>query len=624
MKKQAKPRAPSVPERPAAASARRSSPGPQSPRRRWARLALALLGPVVVLAACELGLRVIGYGSSTDFFRPTRDGRGYTFNERFRRQYYPDQSSVLGQPFRIAKPKPPNTTRIFVLGESAALGTPNPSFGFASILEVLLRAQYPRRHFEVVNAAMRGINSHIIRHIARDCARHEPDLFLVYAGNNEVVGFGAPGPDSGLAARNLTLLRATQALKRTRLAQILQSGLQRLRRRAPAEPDAEFFRGYRLALDDPRREAVYRNFRANLSDLCAGLSAVATPVVLSTVAVNLRDFPPLASLHRPSLGDARVTEWEDHYRQGIAAEAAGDWLPAVDAYRKAASVDDHHAELHFRLGRCLLALRRREEARAHFHLACDWDALQFRADSRINRIIRETAEQFRAGGVRLVDAEAVLSTSPLSEDGLPGNLLFHDHVHPRFDGDYLLACTFYDAIVTSLGSELGEPAGTALPTRAACAEALAFTGWDELDVDAAMAAQLARPPFVDQAGHEDRMRRLQSELKSREEGYRRRGLHSELEVYRRALEHAPNDWRLHHNLGLLLTALGRPDEAVRHLAVEVETFPELAWCRLPLVQALLKAGRLREVELQLREALRIEPDLAPAKELLATLRREGK
>ncbi len=588
-------------------------------------MALACLSPVVVLGACELGLRVIGYGSSTDFFRPTRDGRGYTFNERFRRQYYPDQPSVLGQPFRIADPKPPHTTRIFVLGESAALGTPNPTYGFASILEVLLRAQYPQRNFEVVNAAMRGINSHIIRHIARDCARHEPDLFLVYAGNNEVVGFGAPGPGSGLASQNLSLIRAKQVCKRTRLVQLLESALRRLRPKAPEEPDADFFREYRLALDDPRREAVYRNFQVNLADLCAGLSAAGTPVVLSTVPVNLRDFPPLASVHRPSLGSEEKAVWEGAYRQGVAAEAAGDWLPAVDAYRKAAGVDDHHAELHFRLGRCLLALQRADEARPHFQWACDWDALQFRADRRVNRVIRETAARFGARGVRLVDAETALSTSPLSEAGLPGNRLFHDHVHPRFDGDYLLARAFYGAIVTALGSVLGEPSRpeASLPSRAACAEALAFTGWDELDVDAAMANQLARPPFVDQVGHEERMRRLRSEIDARQERYRRRGLQPELEAYQRALERAPNDWRLHHNLGLLLTALGKHQEAVRHLEVEVKTFPELAWCRLPLIQTLMDAGRIREAERQLEEALRLEPDLEPAKDLLAAIRRRG-
>ena len=65
------------------------------------------------------------------------------------------------------------------MGESAAAGTPDPAFGFARILEVMLRRQFPDRRIEVINAAMRGINSHIILPIARECVRLQPDLFIV-------------------------------------------------------------------------------------------------------------------------------------------------------------------------------------------------------------------------------------------------------------------------------------------------------------------------------------------------------------------------------------------------------------------------------------------------------------
>ena len=46
-------------------------------------------------------------------------------------------------PFALAKRKPVSTFRIFVLGESAAAGFPDPAFSFARILEVMLRARYP-------------------------------------------------------------------------------------------------------------------------------------------------------------------------------------------------------------------------------------------------------------------------------------------------------------------------------------------------------------------------------------------------------------------------------------------------------------------------------------------------
>ena len=72
------------------------------------------------------------------------------------------------------------------------MGDPEPAFGFGRILQVLLQAKYPARHFEVVNVAITAINSHVIRQIARDCAPRQGDLWIIYMGNNEVVGpFGA-------------------------------------------------------------------------------------------------------------------------------------------------------------------------------------------------------------------------------------------------------------------------------------------------------------------------------------------------------------------------------------------------------------------------------------------------
>ncbi|MEE8369051.1 MAG: hypothetical protein V3S30_12145, partial [Thermoanaerobaculia bacterium] len=93
----------------------------------------------------------------------------------------------------IPSDKGENTFRIFVLGGSAAMGTPDASFGLSRVLEALLQETYPRLNFEVVNAAMTAVNSHVVNEIARSCARLKPDLFVIYMGNNEVVGPFGPG-----------------------------------------------------------------------------------------------------------------------------------------------------------------------------------------------------------------------------------------------------------------------------------------------------------------------------------------------------------------------------------------------------------------------------------------------
>src|SRR5439155_3900184 len=119
--------------------------------------------------------------------------------------------------------KPPCIIRIFIFGESAAFGDPQPRFGLSRMLETMLELRYPAKKFEVVNAAMTGINSHVIRPLARDCVPAHADVWVIYMGNNEVVGpFGA-GTVFGNQATPLPLIHALLALKSTRTGQLLDT-----------------------------------------------------------------------------------------------------------------------------------------------------------------------------------------------------------------------------------------------------------------------------------------------------------------------------------------------------------------------------------------------------------------
>ena len=68
------------------------------------------------------------------------------------------------------------------------MGDPSQSFAPYRYLETLLREKYPDKKFEVINVAFTAINSHVILPIARECAAHEGDLWIIYMGNNEMVG----------------------------------------------------------------------------------------------------------------------------------------------------------------------------------------------------------------------------------------------------------------------------------------------------------------------------------------------------------------------------------------------------------------------------------------------------
>src|SRR5439155_12313701 len=240
------------------------------------------------------------------------------------------------------------------------------------------------------------------------------------------------------------------------------------------------------------------------------------PVLVSTVGVNLKDFPPLGSLHR-ALTETERAHWDSIYKEGIVAENAAHYEQAISLYLDAARLDDHFAELHFRLARCYFASGQFSDAQRHYRLARDWDALQFRTDSRRNGIIGEVVSGKTNAGVWLADAEKTLAESPLSEHQIPGGAIFNDHVHFSFDGDYLLASTLLPSVVSLLGlANMPGFAGTGPPSsRAECAEELAFTSWEEVNVAAGMVHSLANPPFLDQLEHAERQARAEQTIQQR-------------------------------------------------------------------------------------------------------------
>jgi tetratricopeptide (TPR) repeat protein len=587
-------------------------------RRNLARAFLVAAVPGLLLLLVEGGLRLAGYGYPIGFFVLMEDGQTLTSNRRFTWRFMRRETGVPPYPVALPLRKPPGTLRIFLLGESAAQGTPAPAFGAARILEVMLQQQFPERRFEVVNAALRGINSHIVLPIARDCAAQAPDLFLVYMGNNEAIGLYAPEPAGFNVTPYRRLLRLGQAVKGTKLAQAFNNLSRALRPPAPRpEQDMAFFDRSRLRADDPRRTAIYDNFRANLDDLCRVARRARAQVVVSTVAVNLGDFPPLASLHRADLAAAPLEAWQTAFARGTNAEARGAWAEALTNYLAARGVDDHFAELHFRAGRCQLALGQFEEAHASFVQARDWDALQFRTDSRLNQITRDVVAARADPGVTLVDAERAFRDAADREHGIPGRRFFYEHVHLTFDGDYLLAATLLPAVAKALG--LGEPGRhRPLPTRGECAETLGFSAWDELGVNAAMVRSTAKAPFLGQLEHALRQASAETETRQRTEQFHQQdGFNRSVATYRAALARRPYDWQIRFNFGNLLNDFGQRPGAVEQYAVAVQQMPVFLPPRIALAQALWDGGKRTEAIYQIREALRLDPDYAPAKQALA-------
>ncbi len=465
-------------------------------------IASAVVVPVLVVVLVEAGLRIGNVGFRTDLLVPcTIHGQAAScYNLFFPAPFFPPGMIKSPQVYAIPVQKPSNTFRIFVLGESAAMGDPDPAYGFSRYLEVMLRERYPAMNFEVVNTGSVAINSHVLLPIARELADQKPDVFILYSGNNEVVGPYGPGTALTSSGRlSLPLIRASIYARSTRLGQLLTSvGTQKREWRG-----MEMFLDKQVRASAPLMNGVYANFENNLRDTIAVARKSGAKVIVSTVATNLQDCAPFGSLHKENLSPDALRSWSALFEHGSELEQQGLYAEALKAYQGAANIDGEYAEVEFRIAHCLGKLWNHNEAKEHFTRARDLDTLRFRADSRINEINRSTAA---SSGAELLDAEAILSQQ--SADGIIGSDLIYEHVHLTPLGNYVLARAMFSQIAASLASRSEHPTANDVPSEAECERLLALTGNDRFRLNQEMMRRLQEPPFSNQLNHSEQMLRL--------------------------------------------------------------------------------------------------------------------
>jgi len=483
---------------------------PRSTVRLWIFRAVALLGvPALLLVALELGLRVTGYGRPASFLVPDSQPGFYRSNQEYVGLFMPASFDLRPLNFRVAKQKPPGTLRVVVLGESAAQGIPAPAFGFVPQLRAQLRARYPGREIEVLNTAIVAINSHVVHQIARDVADFAPDLFVIYLGNNEVVGPYGPGCSYLSEAPPLPVIRASVAVRSTRTGQLLAAALARFSRRTqPAEwGGMGMFVEQAVTGDDPRLETVYRNFEANLRDIVRVAEDAGAKVLLSTVVANLKDCPPLLSRHRPGLAGDELARWQAAHDRGRIAWRLDDPATARPHLEEARRLDPQYADTLFMLGDLELRAGNIAAARRLFVEALRWDALRFRPDPRINEIIRRIAADHPAA--RLVDTARLLGADPASGAPIAGRELLFEHVHFDWEGNYRVARALAEGSEDLLGPA---PAGApAWLDSAATAAAVGYTGRERAGVLQKIGPLIQSPPFPNQLTYTEDMARFARE-----------------------------------------------------------------------------------------------------------------
>jgi tetratricopeptide (TPR) repeat protein len=546
---------------------------------RWllARLLLAVLVPLFAMLSIEAVLQISNAGYPTSLLLSSRiQARPVWVNNPFYGYRFFSPTLARNPPPIVIDQKPlEQRQRIVVLGESAALGDPVPQFGAPRMLEKMLRVSSDQ-NYEVINAAMTAINATIIADMATELRKLSPDIVILYIGNNEVVGPYGPGSIFG-SDRFPWLTDLRVRLTRLRSGQVIKMMVES---RAARERGAEnfgmhLFDAERVPAADSRLESVYRRYENRMEAILRAAQSTGARVILCTMAVNLTANGPFGSAFSGDRSPEQQQAWLREFNAGVQAQERGADAVALRAFEAARNIDDQHAELLYRMGQSAMGLGDRRAALEYFSQARDLDTLRFRADSRINAIIRKLAERYP---VSFVDVEAAFAGRDCME-------MFLDHVHFTFEGTHALAGLWLHAVAETDAS---------LPPLDLMRQHLFFSPWLESQQIAVMRQRRSQQPFTARLDNErylNRFAKQQQEIEALRDG-------DHLDRYRswyaENRERDPNDVFNHQLFGSLLMFAGMQEEALSVLLRTVEQVPHYSEFRIMPAYLLAMSGKYAE------------------------------
>lgn len=365
---------------------------------------------------------------------------------------------------RIAEPEQPaprqallpaapghrDTFRLLLLGASSVRGNPVPALGYAAQLAYWLPRSVPGGA-EVENSAFAGASSEIILSIAQRALARDPDLAFLHTGMGEFF----ESESSARSRKWLAALSQYSALIRTSQRLAADARRRDARTRIPDPRDFEL-----VEADSPAQQRGIERYQRNVSAIVELSTAKGVPLLLSTVASNLSDWPPAS---RAFLGRLYPAGFAATLDEIDALLDTGD----LDAARRLidASLEAHpdDALLFYLLGKVEEASGHYARARELFYAARDHDPLPWRPVSETNDFIRQIARTTE--GVYLLDIERVLEAN--APNGLVGLTLIGDGAHPTLLGNTIITRAIFEKL-----AELGYVARdsayfrSANPTRA--------------------------------------------------------------------------------------------------------------------------------------------------------------
>lgn len=369
---------------------------------------------IFFLFIIEISLQLFNYGENYSIWFE-KDGL-VNLNPLIAKKYFRNTEAIpYPLPDYFEKDKRNNSIRIFVIGESSTAGFPySPNGTFSKYIRLKLESDFPSHKIEVINLAMAAINSYTFLDFVQSLLKYKPDAILIYGGHNEF--YGALGVASSEYISNSILLnRFLLKIRNFKLYQLTENIIDFftdliINQKSSGTLMQRMVKDKFIPFNSELFNDGLNQFETNLSDILHLTKEKNIPVLIGTLVSNIKE-------QKPFISKRIIENYDANYFFGKAKEEE-----LKNNFRRADSL---------------------------YRLAKDYDLLKFRAPEKINFIIKSLSKKYKS---TIVNIDSIFKEK--STNGLIGDNLMTDHLHPTLDGYKIIGESFYKKLINVLSKKI--------------------------------------------------------------------------------------------------------------------------------------------------------------------------